>query len=581
MSRGMRGGDFEVPAGVPVRGETRQVVDGFIEMREEVKQKDAALRTSEARAHEASRAKSAFLAAMSHEIRTPMIGITGMLELLEHTRLDAEQRRSVAIVQSSAQSLLQIIGDILDFSKIEAGRMELALRDVDLHRLVEHAVGNYLGIASSKGLTLELAIDDDLAPAYIADPLRLRQILSNFLSNALKFTRAGGVIVRAEILELLPDNRQRIALRVRDSGIGISDEQRTQLFQPFSQGDSGTARQFGGTGLGLAICRQLAHLMDGEIELASKPGAGSTFSLVVVLALGDPAALPPDHDEPGEESFPSRALPSVEQAEQERSLVLVVDDHPTNREVLTRQLARAGYACETAVDGEDALERWKSGRYALLLADIHMPRMDGYQLTAAIRRIERAERRERTPLVAITANVSKGEPERCLEAGMDDFLGKPLRIAQLAATLHQWLPHVVFDPRERVTESAPQPSAAALFDPYTDILSAPQAPIEHAVLKEIAGEDRVLARNLLRDFLLSAHRDLHALREALHAENLADAAREAHRMKGAAALVGARDVRVAADAVEGAGRARDLESARNAERRLASSLDTLALWIDA
>ncbi len=164
---------------------------------------------------------------------------------------------------------------------------------------------------------------------------------------------------------------------------------------------------------------------------------------------------------------------------------------------------------------------------------------------------------------------------------MDDFLGKPLRIAQLAATLHRWLPHVVFDPRERVTESAPRPSAEALFDPYTDLLSAPQAPIEHAVLKEIAGEDRVLARNLLRDFLLSAYRDLHAMREALRAENLADAAREAHRMKGAAALVGARDVRAAADAVEGAGRARDLESARNAERQLASSLDTLALWIDA
>ncbi|MGN6729145.1 MAG: ATP-binding protein [Rhodanobacteraceae bacterium] len=581
MAQGMRAGDFDVHPGKRVPGEIGEVMDVFSAMRTDIKHNAAGLRDSEARAQEASRAKSSFLAAMSHEIRTPMIGITGMLELLEHTRLDAEQRRCVNIVQSSAQSLLQIIGDILDFSKIEAGRMQLAPENVDLRRLFSHTVHNFLGIASSKGLTLELSLDEALAQAYLADPLRLRQILSNFLSNALKFTRAGGVVVRAEILELLPDNRQRIALRVRDSGIGISDEQRTQLFQPFSQGDSGTARQFGGTGLGLAICRQLAHLMDGEIELASQPGAGSTFSLIVVLALGDPAALPPARGEPGEESFPSRALPSVEQAEQERSLVLVVDDHPTNREVLTRQLARAGYACETAVDGEDALERWKSGRYALLLADIHMPRMDGYQLTAAIRRIERAERRERTPIVAITANVSKGEPERCLGAGMDDFLGKPLRIAQLAATLHQWLPHVAFDPGERVIESLPRPSAEALFDPYTDLLSAPQAPIEQAVLKEIAGEDRVLARNLLRDFLLSAHRDLHAMREALRAENLADATREAHRMKGAAALVGARDVRAAADAVEAAGRARDLESARTAERRLASSLDTLALWIDA
>ncbi|HEX6614081.1 MAG TPA: ATP-binding protein [Rhodanobacteraceae bacterium] len=576
MAQGMRAGDFDVHPGERVPGEIGEVMDVFKVMRSDIKRNAAELRASEARAQEASRAKSSFLAAMSHEIRTPMIGITGMLELLEHTRLDAEQRRCVNIVQSSAQSLLQIIGDILDFSKIEAGRMQLAPEVVDLRRLLSHTVHNFLGIASSKGLTLELALDEALAPAYVADPLRLRQILSNFLSNALKFTRAGGVTVQVEILEVLPDGRQRIALRVRDSGIGISDEQRMQLFQPFSQGDSGTARQFGGTGLGLAICRQLAHLMGGEIELASKPGSGSTFSLIVTVAQGDPAALWHLHDEPVEESFPSRTLPSVEQAENERSLVLVVDDHPTNREVLTRQLARAGYACETAVDGEDALERWKGGRYALLLADIHMPRMDGYQLTAAIRAIESRERRERTPIIAITANVSKGEPERCLEAGMDDFLGKPLRIAQLAATLHRWLPHVVFDASGRATETALHSSTEALFDPF-----APSVPIEHDVLTEIAGNDHVLARNLLRDFLLSSRRDLQAMREALNAGNLADAAREAHRMKGAAALVGAREVRTAADAVESAARARDPESARGAGRQLASALDTLALWIDA
>ena len=208
---------------------------------------------------------------------------------------------------------------------------------------------------------------DNLAPAYVADPLRLRQILSNFLSNALKFTRTGGVTLRAEIVQTLDDGRQRIALRVRDSGIGISGEQRELLFQPFAQADSGTARQFGGTGLGLAICRQLAALMDGDIELASKPGFGSTFSLIVVLAPGDPAQLPADRGEAPEETFPTRTLPSVEEAEREGSLVLVVDDHPTNREVLTRQLARAGFACETSFDGEDALERWQGGSSAMLL----------------------------------------------------------------------------------------------------------------------------------------------------------------------------------------------------------------------
>ncbi|HEX5953746.1 MAG TPA: ATP-binding protein [Rhodanobacteraceae bacterium] len=578
MARGMRSGDYDVPAGAPVRGETRQVVDGFIEMREEVKRKDAALRTSEARAHQASRAKSAFLAAMSHEIRTPMIGITGMLELLEHTRLDAEQRRSVAIVQSSARSLLEIIGDILDFSKIEAGRMELALRDVDLRRLVEHAVGNYLGIASSKGLTLELATDDDLAPAYVTDPLRLRQILSNFLSNALKFTRTGGVTVRVERVGTLEDGRDTIALRVRDSGIGISDEQRALLFQPFSQAESGTARAFGGTGLGLTICLQLADLMGGTIELASKPGSGSTFSLILPLAPGDPARVEPERASMPEEDFPTRPLPSVDAARREHSLVLVVDDHATNREVLTRQLARAGFACETAADGEEGLRRWRTGDYALVLTDIHMPKMDGYQLTAAIRRTEQAEQRERTPVIAVTANVSKGEAEHCIAMGMDAFLGKPLRIAQVSAQLRRWLPHAEFAAASRRSVGEVPGAIPAVSD--DEMLSAPSAPVDRSVLNEIAGHDTTLARNLLHDFLAAIRSDLIGLRAAHAAGDLPEAIRQAHRIKGAAALVGARDVQQAAAKVEAAGRAEDAEGTETASRALGQAIDVLAAWLE-
>lgn len=578
MARGMRSGDYDVPAGAPVRGETRQVVDGFIEMREEVKRKDAALRTSEARAHQASRAKSAFLAAMSHEIRTPMIGITGMLELLEHTRLDAEQRRSVAIVQSSARSLLEIIGDILDFSKIEAGRMELALRDVDLRRLVEHAVGNYLGIASSKGLTLELATDDDLAPAYVTDPLRLRQILSNFLSNALKFTRTGGVTVRVERVGTLEDGRDTIALRVRDSGIGISDEQRALLFQPFSQAESGTARAFGGTGLGLTICLQLADLMGGTIELASKPGSGSTFSLILPLAPGDPARVAPERASVPDEDFPTRPLPSVDAARREHSLVLVVDDHATNREVLTRQLARAGFACETAADGEEGLRRWRTGDYALVLTDIHMPKMDGYQLTAAIRRTEQAEQRERTPVIAVTANVSKGEAEHCIAMGMDAFLGKPLRIAQVSAQLRRWLPHAEFAAASRRSVGEVPAAIPAVSD--DEMLSAPSAPVDRSVLNEIAGHDTTLARNLLHDFLAAIRSDLIGLRAAHAAGDLPEAIRQAHRIKGAAALVGARDVQQAAAKVEAAGRAEDAEGTETASRALGQAIDVLAAWLE-
>ena len=575
LSKGMRAGDYDTPTGAPVKGEVRQVVEGFLTMREEVKRKDAALRDSELRAREANKAKSAFLAAMSHEIRTPMIGITGMLELLEHTRLDAEQRRSIAIVQSSAQSLLQIIGDILDFSKIEAGRMELAPVDIDLRRLVEHTVGNYLGIASSKGLTLESAIDTQLAPAYVADPLRIRQILSNFMSNAVKFTRTGGVTVRAEHLETLPDGRDRIALRVRDSGIGISEEQRGALFQPFSQADTSTTRTFGGTGLGLAICRQLAEMMGGTIELASKPDVGSTFSLVLPLAKGDVSKVEPERPVLREDDFPTRPLPGIEEAQRENSLVLVVDDHATNREVLTRQLARAGFACETAADGEEGLQRWESGAYALVLTDIHMPKLDGYQLTAAIRKAERRTQRPRTPVIAITANVSKGEPERCIAMGMDGFLGKPLRIAQLSETLRRWLPHVVFPAGGESMGDTAQP-----IQPADDALFTPESPVSAVVLGEIAGDDAKLAHNLLNDFLAAARKDHAALVAALDAANLPEAIRQAHRIKGAAALVGAHDVHAAAAAAEAAGRAGGGVALDTATDSLGAAIDLLAVWVE-
>jgi signal transduction histidine kinase/CheY-like chemotaxis protein/HPt (histidine-containing phosphotransfer) domain-containing protein len=580
MTEGMQHGNYDIEPGKPVKGELREVVDGFLSMREEVKRKNIEIHDKEVRAQDATRAKSAFLAAMSHEIRTPMIGITGMLELLEHTPLNAEQRRSIAIVQSSAQSLLQIIGDILDFSKIEAGRMQLDSYDVDLRLLVEHVTGNFSGIASSKGLTMEAVLDPALAAAHIADPLRLRQILSNLLSNALKFTRTGGVTVRAERLEVLADGREVVALRVRDSGIGISDAQRELLFQPFQQADSGTARMFGGTGLGLAICRQLAELMGGRIELASKPGAGSTFSLILPLAVGDHDKIRAERTEYAPEAFPSRPLPSVEDARRERSLVLVVDDHSTNREVLTRQLARAGFACETAADGEEALERWKSGDYALVLTDIHMPRMDGYQLTTAIRKAERAGNLERTPVVAITANVSKGEPEHCLAMGMDAFLGKPMRIAQLSATLRHWLPHVQF-PAPGAAAQYAEPDPDDFVMPAADsVLTAAAAPVDLLTLREIAGDDPTLASNLLHDFLAAARKDMVALQSALASGNLPEAVRQAHRIKGAAALVGAHDVRLAATEAEDAGRGGDLDAMRRCTAPLAAALDILAVWVE-
>ncbi|HEY0310363.1 MAG TPA: ATP-binding protein, partial [Luteimonas sp.] len=341
------------------------------------------LRESEARAHEASHAKSAFLATMSHEIRTPLNGVTGMVEVLSHTRLDPEQRRAVNVIQASAQTLLQIIGDILDFSKIEAGRLELRPAPVRIAGVVEEVVAHFRGSASSKGLALVCSIDERVAPAYRVDALRLRQVLSNFLSNAIKFTASGGIRVSLEWGGRAPGDtpgtgaRDLLRFVVADTGIGVSPEAQARLFRPFEQAERDTTRHYGGTGLGLAISRRLARLMGGDVTMDSAPGLGTTLRLVLPLARAPLSEVPAEASLPGApEGFTGRALPSIDDAMREGSLVLLVDDHPTNRLVIGRQLALAGFASEVAEDGEQGLARWRSGRHALVLSDVHMPGLD-------------------------------------------------------------------------------------------------------------------------------------------------------------------------------------------------------------
>lgn len=525
-----RAGDYAAPIGEWPRGELGKVAGAFAEMRDALARNEVELRHSEALATEANRAKTAFLATMSHEIRTPMIGVVGMLELLGHTRLDVEQRRCVDVIDTSAQALLQIIGDILDFSKIEAGRLEIVYAATDLRQLLEQTVNNFLGVASARGLYLTLRIDNGVAPAHLVDPLRLRQIASNLISNALKFTHKGGVRVELELL-MQEHEQQTLALCVHDSGIGIGQEQQDKLFTPFAQAEAGTARSYGGTGLGLAISQRLAQAIGGELGLRSQLGEGTSVSLVVSLAVASAEAAAADAPRLRDAvQLPQRPAPSVEEAERERSLILLVDDHPTNRDVIVRQLAKAGYACMTAGDGEEGVQEWRSGRYALVLADIHMPRMDGYAMAGAIRAAERRDGSARTPLIALTANVTKGEAGRCIAAGMDDFLGKPVSIAQLAAKLRIWLPHVPFPP-----SSAPP---------------APAAPLAGGVLEEITGGDAAQLRQLLDDFVATTDSDLTALQLALQRGDRSGAAREAHRILGSARLVGATELAAEAGVLE-------------------------------
>ncbi len=510
----------------------------------QIKQLEKKLRASEIAAREANIAKSSFLAAMSHEIRTPMIGVTGMLEVLTHSNLDTEQRRTVHVIQQSAASLLQIIGDILDFSKVEAGRMELSPTPISLQRLLQSTAANFTGSASSKGLVLTVTIDPNIKPAHLADGLRLRQILSNFFSNAVKFTEDGFVEAALELVETR-NNQQKVIFRITDTGIGVTPEQQAKLFQAFQQAEGSTTRKFGGTGLGLVISRRLAEMMGGQIGMESTPGAGTTMRLTVSLPIADEADIEDEAVIAAPQSFTARALPSIEQAIQEQSLILLVDDHPTNRLVVSRQLALAGYVCETAEDGVQGIERWQTGRYALILSDVHMPVMDGYQMTRELRALEQIEHKQRTPIVALTAAALKGESERCIAAGMDDYLMKPVSISQLVACLQKWLPHT--KPAEQTSDLSLPSKPAAMILPQANL---PPMPLDKSVLDELTGGDAKENRALLDDFLKATDQDTAAMQRAREQGDLLQLGREAHKIKGAAKLVGAIELAHAAAELE-------------------------------
>jgi signal transduction histidine kinase len=410
----------------------------ILQMNEELEQR---VRERTAELDAANRAKDTFLATMSHEIRTPMNGVLGVLELLELTELDAEQRATLAIVQESGKSLLRIIDDILDFSKIEAGKFELRPEPVSVPHLVQQVISVFSGNASAKGLALESRLDTRIAPLLRLDPVRLQQILNNFVSNAIKFTARGRIEIGVQRVERR-DGADHLRFWVQDSGIGISPADQERLFQPFSQVESRTANAFGGTGLGLSICRRLAAMMGGSVEMSSEPGIGTRVSLVVaapIVAQQEPvsaAARPAPAVITGQQ----RKAPTVAEAEAERTLVLVVDDHPLNRMVLVRQVNVLGYAAESVDSGHEALALWRSGRFALVVTDCNMPGMDGYELARSLRRIESEEALMRTPIIACTANAMAGEAAECLAAGMDDYLAKPIELKALRQKLDRWLP---------------------------------------------------------------------------------------------------------------------------------------------
>ncbi|AXI62655.1 hybrid sensor histidine kinase/response regulator [Pseudomonas kribbensis] len=480
-------------------GDVQGIIGGWIDISERHELLDE-LRAAKERADDANRAKSTFLATMSHEIRTPMNAVIGMLELtLKRMDKVHPDRSSIETAYSSAKDLLGLIGDILDIARIESGRLSLSPERVNLIDTIASVVRIFEGLARQKRLALmvnvsppELNIDVHL------DPLRFKQVLSNLISNAIKFTEKGHIRISLELLDSDDPACSQVQLTVQDSGIGITTEDQRRLFEPFTQASHGRNRTISGTGLGLVISRSLCEMMGGQLQLSSQPGIGTQVSVSLPLAIM-PAEVKSRKHEPQIQT----ALTPLN--------VLVVDDHPANRLLMCQQLEFLGHRFSIAEEGQSALEQWKNGAFDLVIADCNMPVMNGYELTRAIRRHESLTQRPTCTVLGFTANAQPEEVLRCKQAGMNECLFKPLSLSALS----QWVDSV------RPILDAP-------------VLHAPAFNLQG--LYALTGGNPAQTRRLLTELLKSSRNDRQDLRALSPGRDHQALAEMAHRIKGAARI---------------------------------------------
>jgi len=681
-----------------------------IKMREEIKARKTAeaglieahaeAQAARVVAEEATKAKSSFLAMMSHEIRTPMNGVMSMAELLDQTELTDDQRSMSATIRSSAASLLTIINDILDFSKIEAGRLEIEKVPFSLIETIEGVGELLIPRAEDKAIGLIIDLDPAIPEGLIGDPTRLRQVALNLAGNAVKFTDRGGVEIVVRPVAGAPEGGSRLRFEIRDTGVGLTPEQRAKLFQPFQQADTSTSRKFGGTGLGLSISLKLVEMMGGTIGVESEFGKGSTFWFEIPFGVTSPAAERPPVDIADarvvcvdvagrlrdvvtslfaaagidgavfleSDNFDHRALasrgengilvmaalrdsatalaiarqlradaavagwkpvlitsralastlaeadrsgffasltvplrrhrlwrvmaaalgrasldqrsgvtdsdigwapPPLEEALAAGVAILVAEDNPTNQLVIARLLKQRGYAHEIADNGALALKALEGRNFGLLVTDFHMPEMDGFQLTAAVRAREAEKGLPRLPVVALTADALPGTEEQCLKAGMDGYLTKPIDSKLLTAILAKWLPAAKdFRRRPEVKATAAPKKAEPEIDP---------AIFELDRVKEMFGDWTSEAKDFVNSFLEGAPDMIARVETALAAADAKAAREAAHALKGASRSLGAARLGQLASDLQDMLDAGDLETAALLQSMLAPTLDELII----
>ncbi|MEQ1629784.1 MAG: PAS domain S-box protein [Gallionella sp.] len=510
-----------------------------------------------AQLHQVNQAKDVFLATMSHEIRTPLGGLLGMIELLGQSDLTAMQREQLSVAKFSGNSLLRIVNDILDWSKMEAGKLDIAPGVASVSEMLNSVASTYMQVAIEKGLKLDVELDAQLGSSHVFDSLRVSQILNNFLSNAIKFTHQGEIVLSTKRIAIR-DDYETVCFSVRDTGQGIDDAHRARLFQHYEQASAGTARMYGGTGLGLAICRRLAELMDGNLAVDSTPTVGSTFSFTLALPLA------------------CSAVPVVQQPQQTLSVtptrdnaieslagraVLVVDDHPINRILLKQQIEQLGMHVQLAESGTPALTLWQTEHFDLVITDCHMPEMDGYELSRRIRALEQARGTARIPIIAWTANVLNEEEANTRAAGMDDLLTKPTNFEELKFKLCHWL---MGEASQSVAAIAPLHEQLAVID--------------LAVLQRfVTGHAEQL--EVLEMFVEQTRIDIAELRSTLLGEDIAACAKAAHRIKGACRMVGALALASLCERIEKAAKQGELGAARDlAGAALDQGIEGVALF---